>query len=272
MTICLGCQKEKPIKSKKLTLCQACYVHQKRHGSFERSRQPRGMCTVEGCDKQAHGRGLCHMHLKRVKVSGSLADPRADNINLRTNQKLYNQWDAYQRPDSYPIVPEWKADFFVFTAGVGEKPSPKHRLYRIDKSQPLGPGNFEWRERMVTRSKDETDGEYNERHRQARKVATGSAMWDNDLRRRYGQNFGLKDLRAMAEAQNHLCAVCGKPETGMRNGMVRHLAVDHDHATGAVRALLCQSCNQGLGFFKDDVNLLAAAIAYLHKHKTPVDA
>lgn len=262
--ICAGCQQEKPIKSK--GFCRACYQQWKRTGSTERQRMPRGMCTVPGCDKPAHGRGLCEMHIKRMKVSGSFDDPRADNINLRTNQKLYAQWQAYHRPDGYPIVPEWKDDFFAFMDGVGERPSFDHRLYRINKNLPMGPVNFEWRRKLVTRSPDETGAEYDARHRKARRGDNGSGMWDSDLRRNYGPDFGLRELRAMAEMQGHKCALCGEPEKEQRNGMTRHLAVDHDHVTGKVRQLLCQHCNKGLGLFKDDPNLLIKAIAYLAKH------
>ena len=240
MPICPGCQKEKPIKAK--GLCNACYVQLNRRGTLERERQPRGMCTVPGCDKKAHGRGLCDMHLRRMRVSGSFDDPRADNINLMTNQKLYAQWSEYRRKDGYPIVPEWKDDFPTFMAAVGERPSFKHRLYRIDKSLPMGPGNFEWRERF----------------------ATGIGLWNSDLKRAHG--ITLVQLKAMAEAQDHKCAICGKPETDMRNGIVQHLAVDHSHKTGKNRELCCASHNKGIGFFQEDMVTMVKAILYLHKH------
>jgi len=41
--------------------------------------------------------------------------------------------------------------------------------------------------------------------------------------------------RAKEWEQQSLCAVCGHPETAMRNGKVRRLAVDHDHETGKAR-------------------------------------
>lgn len=262
MPICPGCQQERPIKAK--GLCNACYTYQKRYGKLDRERQPRGMCTVAGCDKKAHGRGMCDMHLKRLKVSGSLDDPRADNINLMTNQKLYAQWASYQREGAYPIVLEWKSSFPTFMEAVGERPSSRHRLFRLDKGRPMGPGNFEWRERLVTRDPNETDSEYMARHRQARRVAGGSSLWESDLQRNYG--IGVQDLKAMANIQEHKCDICGEAERVLKNGVVKHLAVDHDHTTGKVRALLCQSCNQMLGFAKDDPNLLKKAIAYLAKH------
>lgn len=67
-----------------------------------------------------------------------------------------------------------------------------------------------------------------------------------------------EDYSRMLDEQNGVCAICHSPapERG-------RLAVDHNHATGKVRGLLCHSCNYGLGCFKDDPVYLEAAAAYL---------
>lgn len=64
--------------------------------------------------------------------------------------------------------------------------------------------------------------------------------------------------------QRGVCAICERPPRGYKN-----LAVDHDHATGAVRGLLCQTCNAALGSFGDAPRLLQRAIDYLTEHRVP---
>lgn len=79
---------------------------------------------------------------------------------------------------------------------------------------------------------------------------------------RYG--LTVEEYDRMLENQNGVCAICQEPESAIgRGGRVRPLAVDHDHDTGAVRGLLCNDCNSGLGRFDDDVTRMGAAIAYL---------
>lgn len=74
--------------------------------------------------------------------------------------------------------------------------------------------------------------------------------------------YGLTvdQYRALHIAQSWQCAICGTGEQG------KTLAVDHDHATGAVRELLCFACNCAIGFFKDSPRLLRQAAEYLEKH------
>ena len=61
------------------------------------------------------------------------------------------------------------------------------------------------------------------------------------------------------------CAVCRIAKPKGKNSW----HVDHDHATGKVRGVLCGHCNAGLGHFRDKVKTLRAAIYYLeaHEHK-----
>jgi hypothetical protein len=92
-----------------------------------------------------------------------------------------------------------------------------------------------------------------------------------DVRRRHTlkTQFGLTDEQyaAMLEEQDGRCAICRRPEIIERNGRRVNLAVDHDHATGRVRGLLCSRCNNGVGRFDDDPDRLRAAAEYIEMHR-----
>jgi hypothetical protein len=64
--------------------------------------------------------------------------------------------------------------------------------------------------------------------------------------------------------QGGVCAICKRPESKLSSGGgIKMLAVDHDHASGLPRGLLCQQCNIGLGALRDDPVLLRKAVTYL---------
>jgi hypothetical protein len=81
--------------------------------------------------------------------------------------------------------------------------------------------------------------------------------------------FGLTiaSYLAMSKAQNDCCAACGRPEWHKQHGTLQKLAIDHDHETGNIRALLCRRCNTTLGQVEEDPQVLAALIGYLNKYK-----
>jgi hypothetical protein len=78
--------------------------------------------------------------------------------------------------------------------------------------------------------------------------------------RQTGAQITVQEYYALKEKQNGKCAICG-----LAFGR-RRLAIDHDHATGRVRGLLCVLCNSGIGHFRDDKTRLLAAIEYLSKN------
>ena len=78
------------------------------------------------------------------------------------------------------------------------------------------------------------------------------------LRQLYG--ITIEQYEAMLAAQNRRCAICPQPLEGRRAAHV-----DHDHKTGRIRGILCTSCNNGLGRFRDDPALLRRAARYLER-------
>lgn len=70
----------------------------------------------------------------------------------------------------------------------------------------------------------------------------------------------------MLEKQNFVCFICKNPEKAKFKKGIKNLAIDHCHASGKIRGLLCQSCNQGIGIFKDSLEYLRAAADYLDYH------
>ncbi len=76
----------------------------------------------------------------------------------------------------------------------------------------------------------------------------------------------IATYRKVHAQQQGKCAICGKPETARNQHRVQRLAVDHCHVTGQFRGLLCHNCNLGLGYFKDDPDLLQKAIVYLSRN------
>lgn len=71
------------------------------------------------------------------------------------------------------------------------------------------------------------------------------------------------DYNIMLKAQNNCCKICNRHELEF----TKKLAVDHCHYSGKIRGLLCTYCNRGLGFFKDNIDTLKAAILFLEQFK-----
>jgi len=92
---------------------------------------------------------------------------------------------------------------------------------------------------------------HNARGRETRERLYGGSRHYH-LVRRYG--IGAAAVDELIRRQAGVCPICGKPDP-------EH--VDHDHATNRVRGVLCFNCNGGLGQFRDDVQALRNAIAYL---------
>lgn len=82
----------------------------------------------------------------------------------------------------------------------------------------------------------------------------GRGLTPSDAHRLRTYGLTPSQYRRMLEVQNYACAVCGSEEP---------LQVDHDHDSGAVRALLCGACNRALGLLKEDPARIAGLAFYI---------
>jgi hypothetical protein len=200
---------------------------------------PNEPCTVEGCPTPRMARGLCQKHYTRLRDKGRLDDIRknakgtctvegceGEHLSIGLCQKHYHRNRAVKRREAQ-IVARANRTCLNCEAPV----NPKAR------------GDVMFCSRACK------DAEY---------ITSGRAA-KAGLRHHFKSQYGMTP-----EQVNELaavgCSICGTTDWPGRHNRPQ---VDHDHVTGEVRGILCSECNTGLGKFRDRVDLLEKAVAYL---------
>lgn len=197
----------------------------------------RGTCSVDGCSLPHKARGYCAVH--------------------------YQQWMR-----GAPVVAEIRRRDRTPHEHCSEEgcvePVKAKGLCDAHYARLLRYGHTRYRDRK--RPPKECSVAGCDSHMYAGGLCNLHYMRKRTLRKEFG--LTLAQFDAMLAAQDGRCAICGTTETraNWRSTKPEALAVDHDHATNAVRGLLCNSCNRGLGLFADSADRLHAAAAYLEHH------
>ena len=110
----------------------------------------------------------------------------------------------------------------------------------------------------------ESKREYDQR-RYAEMIASGNKPKKDPIKAKNSyllRNYSIsyEEYLCLLEGQDHKCAICGAEESDRKN---RELVVDHCHASGKVRGMLCQKCNLMLGNANDLISTLEQAVIYL---------
>jgi hypothetical protein len=189
-------------------------------------------CQIDGCTRPHKARGLCQTHYAQ-RLRGSDFSP----IRSRVREK----------------PPECIED------GCAE-PVKSKGLCKMHYQRLLRHGHTRYRDRKKPAKRCLIDG-------------CDNILYAKDLchphytKQRKWRAAGVDAPRyqEMLREQGGVCAICAQPERApdKASGKTKDLAIDHDHVTGAIRALLCSNCNRGLGLFNDDDALLAKAQAYV---------
>lgn len=87
---------------------------------------------------------------------------------------------------------------------------------------------------------------------------------NRDKKDRRLRTYGITDKQFadLFASQGNCCALCRASTPRHKN---KDWSVDHDHATGKVRGILCNPCNTGIGLLGDNSDLCSAAAAYLRR-------
>lgn len=144
------------------------------------------------------------------------------------------------------------------------------RKYAEENSAKANARTKKWREenkekdaenkRRYSKENPEKIAAAGHRYYEANKKEIGERGRRSVLQKKYG--LTPEEYEEMVVKQDGVCAICG-----LANHNGRRLVIDHDHDSEAVRALLCDFCNLGIGNLRESVENLKAAIAYLEIHK-----
>ena len=164
--------------------------------------------------------------------------------NCYSRHKRAGTLDAIPKLDR-PRKPRSLSKHAAWMRKYNERPDVKARKkarYHADKLKP------EWAERRrayLAEYMSRPDGQVRRRDR----------MRERRLLRQYG--LSLSAHEAMYAAQRGLCKICQTPGDRWK------LHVDHCHATGNVRGMLCKRCNTLCGYLEKSAGILQRTVDYL---------
>lgn len=111
--------------------------------------------------------------------------------------------------------------------------------------------------RTINKAKRSQESYNPKRRANAHKYAKQNREWR--LKTKYG--ITIQQYEEMFDAQDRKCGICETNKSDTQGAFV----IDHCHATGEIRGILCSYCNKSLGMFKDSVDTLNKAVVYLNK-------
>lgn len=266
-------------------------------GEPNRQRRAQRKCSIDGCGTAVWCRDWCRHHYRRWSLHGDplgRPDPRVhrkmtcvidDCKNSVSNVKSgwcrmhYARWQRHGDPRiriNNPAPPECTVD------GCGKKPAAHgwctghYRRWRLtgDPDTATPAERYRARERpgyQVCRQCDELlplAEFYMHRGKPVARCRGCAKRYYDDNRERHlaakaARAYGLTVDEYAALMADPRCHACGSDQ---QQSDGRRLHIDHCHATGRVRGLLCHPCNVALGMANDDRDRLLALIAYLDRH------
>lgn len=212
-------------------------------------------CSVAGCETTSYKRNLCPKHHWRWERYG---DPLAEKAPRQVKiakclhcHEPYERRRSQQRFCTHRCATSYRlSDEYKELAAQGLK-----RCNDCGAVKPLGDFHLNQARSLRGGRCKVCISEFYKAHNAKPEVKARNRA--TQIASKYG--LTVADYEARLRMQDHRCALCGRPDG--HDG--KRLVIDHCHATGRVRGLLCSRCNSALGYFEDDPHRIANAVAYL---------
>ena len=185
------------------------------------------ICEIEGCETQSKTLGMCHKHYMRAYMRKRRRGTAEDQA--RKNARGLCSYIDCDRPHAAHGLCD-----LHYRRQRASMLKVERLCARCEQAMPKGRKSY---------CSDE---------------CARAAKRAIHIRNRYGVTEEWYE--ATLAKQGGGCAICGVVESA--HGKPR-LSIDHDHATGVARGLLCQQCNVGLANFDEDARRLQRAATYL---------
>jgi hypothetical protein len=167
---------------------------------------------------------------RREKMRVYMAERRKDPIQAQKNRDAVKKWQIANR----------------------EKANASTRAWRIANPDRVKALNLAWRAKQTPEALSEYDRKQYRRYKRAHHLVSTFGITEDQ--------YELMITAQKGKCANSACSEIDKSE--------KRLAVDHDHKTGKVRALLCDRCNRGIGYLDESPERLRAAADYIDFHRS----
>lgn len=236
--------------------------------SWEKSRQ-QWQATIAANGKVVHlgryeefeaavaARQKAEAELAQTGSVGGVKGDRSSVVMEGRLRRLWNKVNLFYGETAWP-------SFAEFMEEIGALPQGWLGVERVNDAELVGPKNWRFVKRFDRRTAAGRAG-----YLKQRRTDKPHIFKDQELRKAFGISLGK--YQEMLDRQNGVCMSCNRGETQMLRGKVKSLAVDHDHATGAIRDLLCSACNVSLGLLDDSLVAIIVLASYRARHGSADD-